>query len=220
MKRLFLLCLLLTSAAAQAEDEGASTTMQNAFSPKRGATELVVKTVEAATQSVCVAAYSFTSEPIANALLAAKARGVAVKVTLDKSQARGKSSILPQLQQSGLPVRINKHYAIMHDKFMVIDEKVLQLGSFNYTKSAETKNAENVLVIRKYKKVIAAYATECDRLWDEAINPEQFEAEAQTRLQAKAQKKAKPKPTAPSVSPRVPPKPAEDIATPPIVNFP
>jgi hypothetical protein len=45
-----------------------------AFSPSGGATELVVKTIESAKTSVRVAAYSFTSKPIAQAL--AKKRGI------------------------------------------------------------------------------------------------------------------------------------------------
>ena len=154
-----------------ASDAGAA----QAFSPhakgKTDPTALVVKTIASATTDICAAAYSFTSAPIADALLAAQARGVHVRLTLDKSQARGRHLMLTRLQAVNLPVRVNRHYAIMHDKFMVIDERVLQLGSFNYTKSAETKNAENVLVIRRYKKVIAAYQAEFDRLWDEASAP-------------------------------------------------
>ena len=51
-----------------------------AFSPARGATALVVKTIGEAKHSVRVAAYSFTSKPIAEALLSAHRRGIDVEV--------------------------------------------------------------------------------------------------------------------------------------------
>ncbi len=146
----------------------AKSSTENAFSPRQGATELVVKTVSEAKESICVAAYSFTSQPIADALIAAHDADVELKVVLDKSQRRQKRSLFHYLEESGVPTRINDHYAIMHNKFMVIDDKVLQLGSFNYTKSAEKRNAENVLVIRNDQRVIDNYAAQCKKLWDEA----------------------------------------------------
>jgi hypothetical protein len=164
--RLFLsLFLLFLSADFSYADEKLH---NHAFSPRQGATELVVKTIGEAEQSVCVAAYSFTSEPIAQALIDAHGKGVDVTVVLDKSQRKQKRSLYHRLKDSGIPTRINDNYAIMHNKFMVIDEKVLQLGSFNYTKAAEKRNAENVLVVRRNKKVIRSYADQCRKLWDEA----------------------------------------------------
>jgi len=137
----------------------------DAFSPRQGATELVVSTIDKARQSVRVAAYSFTSHSIADALVQAHQRGVDVEVVLDKSQR--KRSLAGFLKENGVPVRINSHYAIMHNKFMIIDGKVLELGSFNYTKSAEEKNAENVLVLRNRTKIIKDYTTQWQKLWDE-----------------------------------------------------
>ena len=55
----------------------------------------------------------------------------------------------------------------MHNKFMIIDSKTLELGSFNYTRSAEEKNAENVLVLHS-KKAIKDYSNQWQMLWDEA----------------------------------------------------
>ncbi|MDD2324626.1 MAG: phospholipase D family protein [Alphaproteobacteria bacterium] len=159
----YIFLLLLISASTAWADE-----KQNAFSPRQGATELVVKTIGEAERSVCVAAYSFTSEPIAQALIDAHGKGVDVTVVLDKSQRKQKRSLYHRLKERGIPTRINDNYAIMHNKFMVIDEKVLQLGSFNYTKAAEKRNAENVLVVRRNKKVIRSYADQCRKLWEEA----------------------------------------------------
>ena len=69
-------------------------------------------------------------------------------------------------------MRINSRYAIMHNKFMVLDNSILQLGSFNYTKSAEEKNAENVLVIKDAPDVIDDYTKQWHRLWNEDVDPD------------------------------------------------
>ncbi|MGU3625114.1 phospholipase D-like domain-containing protein [Raoultella ornithinolytica] len=55
----------------------------------------------------------------------------------------------------------------MHNKFMVIDGKNVQTGSFNYTASAVSRNAENVLLIEDAPQLAEAYQREFKRLWDE-----------------------------------------------------
>jgi phosphatidylserine/phosphatidylglycerophosphate/cardiolipin synthase-like enzyme len=125
-----LLLLLLSVTPAIAANKPA---LESAFSPKQGATKLVVKTIKDAKKSVQVAAYSFTSEPIAEALVAAYEKGINVKVVLDKSHRKGRGSLYKYLQENNVPTRINSKYAIMHNKFMIIDGKILEIGSFNYT---------------------------------------------------------------------------------------
>ncbi len=95
-----------------------------------------------------VQAYSFTSVPIAQALVDAHRRGVSVEVILDKSQLEGRSVQTDFLDQAGVPVRIDAAHAIAHNKVMVIEGETVITGSFNFTKSAEERNAENLLVIR------------------------------------------------------------------------
>jgi len=146
----------------------AGTSIQAAFSPRQGVTELIIKNIEQADRSIRVAAYSFTSKPIAQALVAAQHRGVDVKVVLDRSQLKEQHSALAFLQMYEVPTRINSNYAIMHNKFMIIDGNILQTGSFNYTKAAEFKNAENVLIIREDLGTIAQYTKQWLKLWNEA----------------------------------------------------
>jgi phosphatidylserine/phosphatidylglycerophosphate/cardiolipin synthase-like enzyme len=141
----------------------------DAFSPRQGATALIVSTIGAARQSIYVAAYSFTSHPIADALVDAEQRGVDVRVVMDKSQRKGRHRLADFLLTHGVQTRINSHYAIMHDKFLIVDNQVLELGSFNYTKAAEDKNAENVLVIRGQPQVIEDYIRQWQKLWDETF---------------------------------------------------
>jgi phosphatidylserine/phosphatidylglycerophosphate/cardiolipin synthase-like enzyme len=138
--------------------------VETAFSPDRGATELVVKTIDAANVSVRVAAYSFSSKPIALAILRAYKRGVGVGVVVDKSNATARYTAATFLRNEGVKVRVDYRYAIMHDKFVVVDGETVETGSFNYTGSAEKRNAENVIVLHD-EAVAESYMEEFDRLW-------------------------------------------------------
>jgi phosphatidylserine/phosphatidylglycerophosphate/cardiolipin synthase-like enzyme len=117
------------------------------FSPKGGCTEAVVKALDGATNSVLVQAYSFTSAPIAKALVDAHKRGVKVQVILDDSQRTEKYSSADFVAHAGIPTLIDARHAIAHNKIMVIDGFKILTGSFNFTKAAEESNAENLLVI-------------------------------------------------------------------------
>jgi phosphatidylserine/phosphatidylglycerophosphate/cardiolipin synthase-like enzyme len=125
----------------------ASENIQVFFSPSGGCTEAVVSNLNLATNNVLVQAYSFTSAPIAKALVDASKRGVKVQVILDKSQRTEKYSEADFLLHEGIPTFIDAKHAIAHNKIMVIDGSTVLTGSFNFTKAAESKNAENLLVI-------------------------------------------------------------------------
>ena len=86
--------------------------------------------------------------PIAKALVDAHTRGVKVQVILDKSQRTEKYSSADFVAHAGIPVQIDAAHAIAHNKVIVVDGKTVITGSFNFTKGAEEKNAENLLVIR------------------------------------------------------------------------
>jgi phosphatidylserine/phosphatidylglycerophosphate/cardiolipin synthase-like enzyme len=118
------------------------------FSPRGGCTESIVKEINAAKSEILVQAYSFTSAPIAKALLTAFKRGIKVEVILDKSQRKEKYTSATFLVNSGIPTFIDDMHAIAHNKIMIIDEETVITGSFNFTKAAEEKNAENLLIIR------------------------------------------------------------------------
>jgi phosphatidylserine/phosphatidylglycerophosphate/cardiolipin synthase-like enzyme len=117
------------------------------FSPNGGATQAAVNALESATNSILVQAYSFTSAPLAEALVAARRRGVSVKIILDRSQRTEKYSEADFFEHNGMPALIDARHAIAHNKIMIIDGYAILTGSFNFTKAAEEKNAENLLII-------------------------------------------------------------------------
>jgi phosphatidylserine/phosphatidylglycerophosphate/cardiolipin synthase-like enzyme len=118
------------------------------FSPHGGCTEAVVSEIDHARTSILVQAYSFTSVPIAKALVDAHHRGVQVHAILDHSQRSEKYTEADFLVHAGIPTLIDAKHAIAHNKVMVIDGQVVLTGSFNFTKAAEESNAENLLIIR------------------------------------------------------------------------
>jgi len=118
------------------------------FTPGGNCTELLVNAIAGAKTSILVQAYSFTSAPIAKALLDAHKRGVRVQVILDKSQRTEKYSSADFLANQGVPTTIDSNHAISHNKVMILDGDTVITGSFNFTKAAQEKNAENLLIIR------------------------------------------------------------------------
>lgn len=127
------------------------------FSPNGGAMEAVVRELGAAKETVTIQAYGFSSAPIAKAILAAKQRGVAVRAILDKSNETAKYSSAKFLANAGIPVWIDYLPHIAHSKVMVIDSKTIITGSFNFTKSAESSNVENLLVIHRRPTLAKQY---------------------------------------------------------------
>jgi len=121
------------------------------FSPSGGCTEAIVNEINSAKSEIYVQAYSFTSAPIAKALTDAHKRGIKVEVILDKSQKRERYTEATFLTNAGIPTYIDSVHAIAHNKIMVIDKETVITGSFNFTKAAEEKNAENLLIIRDKK---------------------------------------------------------------------
>jgi phosphatidylserine/phosphatidylglycerophosphate/cardiolipin synthase-like enzyme len=97
---------------------------------------------------MCRQAYSFTSAPIAKALVKAHERGVKVEAILDKSQKTDQYKSSTFLAHAGVPTYIDAQHAIAHNKIVIIDQLTVITGSFNFTKAAELNNAENLLVIR------------------------------------------------------------------------
>ncbi len=101
-----------------------------------------------ATNEILVQAYSFTSQPIAKALVDAHKRGVRTEIIFDKSQRGAKYKAADFTAHMGVPTYIDYTHAIAHNKVMVIDQETVIPGSFNFTKAAEERNAENILIIK------------------------------------------------------------------------
>lgn len=133
------------------------------FTPGQDCTSFITKRLGTAERSVLVQAYSFTSPEIAQALSAAKARGVDVRIILDGSQETDRYSVATYFQNHNITPLIDDQVAIAHNKVIVIDGRDVFTGSFNFTKSAQSRNAENVLLIANNPALAKAYADNWER---------------------------------------------------------
>jgi phosphatidylserine/phosphatidylglycerophosphate/cardiolipin synthase-like enzyme len=159
-----LLAIVLSTAALLASGAGPEV----AFSPSGGAEALIVRTILSAKKTVRVAAYVLTSDSIGSALRQAHQHGVDVRVVVDeRAFARG-PYVIRILALNGVPVRADSRYAVMHDKFIVVDESTVEEGSFNYTSAAEHRNAENVVILHD-RQLAKRYNEEWERLWQESV---------------------------------------------------
>ena len=140
---------LATSEKALAKDFvlAAATKVEVYFSPDGGATDAVVAEIGRARTQVLVLAYSFTSRPIAQALIDAHARGLDVRIVVDHSQETESWTMAGDVQGAGIDVVCDEEHKIAHNKVMVLDGTTLITGSFNFTAGAEHANAENLLIV-------------------------------------------------------------------------
>ncbi|MCK9377071.1 MAG: phospholipase D family protein [Syntrophobacterales bacterium] len=149
-------CLVLVLLLASAGLARAGS-IQVYFSPHGGCTDAILKQINQARTEILLQAYSFTSKPIAQALIQAHKRGVKITAILDKSNRTQKYSAATFLKHMDIPVFIDDKHAIAHNKIMLIDNRVVITGSFNFTAGAETKNAENLLVLEDMPDLTLAY---------------------------------------------------------------
>jgi phosphatidylserine/phosphatidylglycerophosphate/cardiolipin synthase-like enzyme len=107
-----------------------------------------VKAIDASEHEVLVQAYGFTHNAMAQALVRAHQRGVKVRVLLDKKSESSNRYVIAVLSDADMAVRHDGKHAIAHNKVMLIDRTIVITGSFNFTNSAATRNAENLLVLK------------------------------------------------------------------------
>jgi len=138
------------------------------FSPNENIAERIVREINLTTGSIDIAMYSFTSSDIAQALETAKLRGVMIRLIVDKSQLKSKSSEVAWLDRKGFVIKVMDgsvgRRGIMHNKFVIFNKKVLMTGSYNWTTNAERYNFENMLVINEIN-IVNRYVVEFNKLW-------------------------------------------------------
>ena len=159
--------------ALAADNEGdGSRRIDVGFSPEGSAQKLVLRTIDAATSSIRVAAYVFTSPDVTRALVVAKQRGVDVAVVadhrsnLEEARSTAGRHALTLLAKAGIPTRTVKSYSIHHDKFMVVDGMAVETGSFNFTAAAKS-NSENALVVWNDPALAETYLNHWQSRWDQ-----------------------------------------------------
>ena len=127
------------------------------FPPKTKCLPRIIKLIDGSKKTIFLQCYSFTSKPIAIALLKAKRRGVDVQIITDKSQIKKSDSLVARLHAKRIPVFVDHRVAIAHNKTMIIDGKIVLTGSYNWTNAAEKRNAENLVIFYNHAGLVKDY---------------------------------------------------------------
>lgn len=151
------------SSAAQPAARSAVTVaskpeLKTCFTPGQDCMGMIVAAIDSAKSEVLVQAYSFQAKPLVKALGRARQRGVTVRVILDKADEREPNSAGARLIAQRILPQVDTGVASAHNKVMIIDRDSVITGSFSFTEAAQKKNAENVLLIKGYPDIAAAYA--------------------------------------------------------------
>ena len=135
------------------------------FSPQGHCRQEIIEELDKAKVQIDITMYSFTSKELAATLIKAKGRGVIVRAYLDDHMKGGKYSQAKRLKAAGIPVKFDNHSGLMHNKFAVVDNETLITGSYNWTKRAEQRNDENVVIIHSEDSA-KLYADKFEEYWN------------------------------------------------------
>ncbi|OGO19062.1 MAG: hypothetical protein A2Z14_16055 [Chloroflexi bacterium RBG_16_48_8] len=137
------------------------------FSPDDGVLNRIIENLRTAERSVEILAYAFTTDTIGETLLDLHQSGVEVRGVVEASQAQAAGSETPRLRLAGVDIRLDGNPENMHHKVIIIDGVTVILGSYNFTRSAEEKNDENVLIFHD-PALAAQFLIEFDRIYGSA----------------------------------------------------
>lgn len=138
------------------------------FSPDDVVQPILVDIISTANESIYFMAFSFTSDPIGDAVRERAQDGVTVAGVMDVEQIESNiGTEFDAFRQAGLDVYRDGNAGQMHHKTIIIDESIVITGSYNFTNSAEVRNDEYVLVI--YNEAIAKlFIAEFQRVYEQA----------------------------------------------------
>ncbi len=130
--------------------------------------QLLEATYAMAKHTLDIAIYSLTDYTIVDAIVAAKRRGVTVRIITDQEESRFwyEKRELQYLAKFGIPIKINTHSGLMHMKVSIIDDQIVTTGSYNYSETASTRNDE-VLLVLKDTTMASAWETEFNTMWQD-----------------------------------------------------
>lgn len=146
------------------------TPIQNCFSPETDCAKLIVQTINQAKTSIDFMAFSFTENSIGNAMLARAKSGVSVSGVFETTGSQTQYSEYGMLKSAGLAVYTDGNPWSMHHKVIIVDNRIVIFGSYNFSESANISNDENLLIVNN-SQLAQAFTDEFRRVLDVAKNP-------------------------------------------------
>lgn len=135
------------------------------FSPGPDCLNAIVDTLKKAKRKAKICVFTISDNRIVDAIKDMQLNGVNIKVISDNDKRFDEGSDIEYIARRGIDVKLDTTHAHMHHKFAVIDDSITITGSYNWTRSAEQRNYENILVTDS-KDVAKAYGREFDKLWE------------------------------------------------------
>lgn len=136
------------------------------FSPDQLCDIKLIKFIQSAQTQIDMAVFDMNLDQLVHELLVASKK-IKVRIVVDKRQAAGNHSLVSTLIRGGAQVRFGKQKGIMHDKFTIIDQKMIETGSFNYTNHASQANQENQIYLAT-KSIVDLYNDRFEKIWSTA----------------------------------------------------
>jgi cardiolipin hydrolase len=136
-----------------------------AFSPGPDCRKLIISEIANSEDTLDICVFTISDNQIKDAIISAHHRGIQVRVISDNFKMYDEGSDIHELAQEGIDVRVDISDFHMHHKFMVVDAKRLLTGSYNWTRTAELQNAENIILLEDIS-IAGKFYLEFERLWD------------------------------------------------------
>jgi mitochondrial cardiolipin hydrolase len=151
-----------TLRAEKTSETGAS---EAYFSPGDACYRRIAGLFDRAERSADVCVFTITDDRISDAILAADARGLTVRIVTDNSKALDFGSDIERFERAGIPVRVDRTEFHMHHKFALFDARLLLTGSYNWTRGAADSNEENI-VVTPDAHLVQSFTTAFESLWN------------------------------------------------------
>lgn len=133
------------------------------FAPENDTIPPLLKEITSAKKSIYFMAFSFTHDKLGGAMCDQYKKGIPVEGVFEKRQI-DQYSEYESMKKAGIPVITDDSPGTMHHKVIVIDAETVITGSYNFSKNAETRNSENLLIIKGNKDIARTYLAEFNRL--------------------------------------------------------
>jgi mitochondrial cardiolipin hydrolase len=140
------------------------------FSPGEDCPRAIARFLANTSKAADICVFTITDDRLADAILDAHRRGVAVRIITDDAKAEDLGSDVARFEQSGIPTCVDRSPFHMHHKFAILDGETLLTGSYNWTRGAARDNEEN-LIATTDPRFLSSFVGTFDRLWAKLASP-------------------------------------------------
>ncbi len=136
------------------------------FSPGTACRDAIIHQLNTADANLKICVFTISDDLITDAIIKAKKRGINILILTDNDKLYDLGSDINRLAGEGIDIKVDNTSNHMHHKFMLVDDRILVNGSYNWTRSAAKYNQENIIVTAD-RTLMNMFQKEFDKLWKE-----------------------------------------------------